>query len=203
MKIDVNDLTFENIDRWPLPIKIAAIAIIFGAIIFFGYWFINKQQLATIETAKLKEQELKQTFQVKQQLAANYDEYKQQLAVIKQTFGTMLRQLPSTTEVPGLLEDISQAGIASGLTFKLFKPQPEIKHEFYAELPIQIQITGNYHQLAEFASKIVGLDRIVTLHDFSINYETSPNKGVVNTHNLVMDITAKTYRYTEETKDKP
>jgi type IV pilus assembly protein PilO len=195
MKVDITDLTFENIDRWPVPIKILVIAVIFLLIVAFGYWFDNKQQLVVLDTAKQREQELKQTFRIKQQLAANYQAYKDQLAEIKQTFGTMLRQLPSTTEVPGLLEDISQAGIASGLTFRLFKPQPEVKHEFYTELPIQIQVVGTYHQLAEFVSKIVGLDRIVTLHDISI-----ARAGIETDGNLIMDITAKTYSYTE-TKD--
>jgi type IV pilus assembly protein PilO len=202
VRIDINDLTLENLDRWPVIVKISVIGIIFGLIIAFGYIFANKQQLSLLEKARQQELELKQTFILKQQLAANYSAYKIQLEQIKKTFGTMLRQLPSTTEVPGLLEDISQAGVASGLTFKLFKPQPEIKHEFYTELPIQIQILGHYHQLAEFVSKIVNLDRIVTLHDFNITREvSSENKTIIN-HNLIMDITAKTYRYTEN-RDNP
>lgn len=194
--MDFTELTFENIDRWPLVVKIILLSLIFVLILSFGYAFDSRQQIKSLDTAKHKEAELKQTFIVKQQLAANYSAYKQQLAEIKQTFGNMLRQLPSTTEVPGLLEDISQAGVASGLTFRLFKPQPEIKHEFYTELPIQIQVVGNYHQLAGFVSKIVNLDRIVTLHDFTIQRESATNNKAPDS-NLVMDITAKTYRYTE------
>ena len=198
MRFDINDLTLENLDRWPFIVKIMVIGIIFVLIIAFGYIFDNKQQLSVLEKAKQQELELKQTFILKQQLAANYSAYKIQLEQIKQSFGTMLRQLPSTTEVPGLLEDISQAGVASGLTFKLFKPQPEIKHEFYTELPIQIQILGRYHQLAEFVSKVVNLDRIVTLHDFNITREVSPENKTITNNNLIMEITAKTYRYTED-----
>jgi len=198
VRFDINDLTLENLDRWPFIVKIMVIGIIFVLIIAFGYIFDNKQQLSVLEKAKQQELELKQTFILKQQLAANYSAYKIQLEQIKQSFGTMLRQLPSTTEVPGLLEDISQAGVASGLTFKLFKPQPEIKHEFYTELPIQIQILGRYHQLAEFVSKVVNLDRIVTLHDFNITREVSPENKTITNNNLIMEITAKTYRYTED-----
>lgn len=202
MKIDLNDLTLENLDSWPIAIKFLVIGIVFVLIIAFGYWFDNKQQLATLSASERRELELKQIYQVKHQLAANYTAYKVQLAQIKQTFGEMLRQLPSSTEVPGLLEDISQAGVSCGLAFKLFKPLPEIKHEFYAELPIQIQVTGSYHQLAAFISKIVGLDRIVTLHDFTIGYEqTGANTAPIG-NNLLMEITAKTYRYTEA-KDEP
>ena len=198
MRFDINDLTLENLDRWPFIVKIMVIGIIFVLILAFGYIFDNKQQLSVLEKAKHQELELKQTFILKQQLAANYSAYKVQLGQIKQSFGTLLRQLPSTTEVPGLLEDISQAGVASGLTFKLFKPQPEIKHEFYTELPIQIQILGRYHQLAEFVSKVVNLDRIVTLHDFNITREVSPENKTITNNNLIMEITAKTYRYTED-----
>lgn len=198
MRFDINDLTLENLDRWPTIVKITVIGIIFILIITFGYIFYNKQQLNALEKAKQQELELKQVFILKQQLAANYSAYKIQLEQIKHSFGTLLRQLPSTTEVPGLLEDISQAGVASGLTFKLFKPQPEIKHEFYTELPIQIQIIGRYHQLAEFVSKVVNLDRIVTLHDFNITRVISSENKASTDNNLIMEITAKTYRYTED-----
>lgn len=200
MKIDINDLTFENLARWPVAIRYLVLGIIFLLILGLTYTFHYRQQIRSLDNAKQKEIELKQTLVIKQQLAANYSAYKEQLVQIKRSFGNMLRQLPSTTEVPGLLEDISQAGIASGLTFRLFKPQPEIKYEFYTELPIQIQVVGNYHQLAEFVSKIVNLDRIVTLHNFNIVKETPADK--TGSSNLIMDITAKTYRYTES-KDNP
>jgi len=200
VKIDINDLTFENLARWPVAIRYLVLGIIFLLILGLTYTFHYRQQIRSLDNAKQKEIELKQTLVIKQQLAANYSAYKEQLVQIKRSFGNMLRQLPSTTEVPGLLEDISQAGIASGLTFRLFKPQPEIKYEFYTELPIQIQVVGNYHQLAEFVSKIVNLDRIVTLHNFNIVKETPADK--TGSSNLIMDITAKTYRYTES-KDNP
>ncbi len=201
MKIDITDLSFENIDSWPLAIKSLVITAIFLLIVALGYWFNSKQQLVVLEKAKQHETELKQTFRIKQQLSANYQAYTHQLVEIKHTFGAMLRQLPSTTEVPGLLEDISQAGVASGLIFRLFKPLPEIKHEFYSELPISIQVVGNYHQLAAFVSKVVGLDRIVTLHDFSISNANKGGQPIPNSSNLVMDITAKTYSYTKS-KDR-
>ena len=170
---------------------------------FAGYWFDTKQQLADLDVAKIREVELKTDFETKAHKAINLDLYKQQMAEMERSFGAMLRQLPSQTEVAELLADISQTGLANGLEFDLFKPKDEIPAEFYAELPIQVKVTGVYHEFGAFVSAVAALPRIVTLHDISISpaqakeikgSDLKSDKGVV----LVMEATAKTYRYIEE-----
>ena len=133
------------------------------------------------------------TFENKQRKAANYDAYKAQLAQIEQSFGTMLRQLPGETEIPSLIVDISQTGLAAGLQEKLFVPQPEIPKDFYAEKPIKIRLTGGYHEIGNFVSGIAALPRIVTLHDITITPENQESFD-----NLSMEVTAQTYRYIDE-----
>ncbi len=142
---------------------------------------------------KAEEQQLRLTFENKQRKAANYDAYKAQLAQIEQSFGTMLRQLPGETEIPSLIVDISQTGLASGLQEKLFQPQPEIPRDFYAEKPIKIRLSGGYHEIANFVSGVAALPRIVTLHDINI---TPEGKDVFDS--LSLEVTAQTYRYLDE-----
>lgn len=204
--INISDITLENIGSWPPPVKIIAIAIICVAILVAGIMLDLRKQMDHLNGAEKSVSELRLKFEAKQHQAANLDAYKKQLREMQQSFGEMLRQLPSQTEVPGLLEDISNAGLASGLEFKLFAPSKEIQHDFYAELPIKMIVVGDYHQLASFVSRVATLGRIVTLHNFLIKPENekktnSAKRTPLPKEQLEMDITAKTYRYADsETK---
>ncbi|HEX6995783.1 MAG TPA: type 4a pilus biogenesis protein PilO [Gammaproteobacteria bacterium] len=180
--------------RWPLPFRIGAVVLTFALVVGLGIWqFVVKAEMPILDKAKLEEQELRATFDQKQRKAANFDAYKEQLAEIERSFGTMLRQLPGKTEVPSLLVDISQTGLGAGLEEKLFQPLGEIQKDFYAELPIKIRLTGSYHELGNFVSGIAALPRIVTLHDITITPATQNSYD-----ELTLDVTAKTYRYLEE-----
>jgi type IV pilus assembly protein PilO len=187
--LDVND-----VGRWPLPFRIAVIVLVFVVVGFAGVWFmIVKDKAPQLARAEAEEQELRVTFENKQRKAANYDAYKAQLAQIEQSFGTMLRQLPGETEIPSLIVDISQTGLASGLQERLFQPQAEIPRDFYAEKPIRIRLSGGYHEMAKFVSGVAALPRIVTLHNIAI---TPEQQGVYD--KLSLEVTAQTYRYIEE-----
>ena len=187
--LDVND-----IGRWPLLFRVAVIIIVFAVVLATGIWFTIVQDKAPqLERAQADEKTLRVTFENKQRKAANYDAYKEQLAEIEQSFGTMLRQLPGETEIPSLIVDISQTGLAAGLQEKLFQPQNEAPKDFYAEKPIKIRLSGGYHEIANFVSGIAALPRIVTLHDINITPE-SPEAF----DQLSIEVTAKTYRYLEE-----
>ena len=191
---ELQSLDANDVGRWPLPFRVAVIAIVFLLVTGLGiYWFIVKDKAPQLERAQAEEQELRTTFENKQRKAANYDAYKQQLAQIEQSFGTMLRQLPGETEIPSLIVDISQTGLAAGLQEKLFVPQAEVPRDFYAEKPIQIRLTGGYHEIGNFVSGIAALPRIVTLHDITITPENNDSFD-----NLSMEVTAKTYRYIDE-----
>ena len=187
--LDVND-----VGRWPLVFRAAVIAIVFLVVLGLGiYWFIIQDKAPQLARAQEEEKELRVTFENKQRKAANYDAYKAQLAQIEQSFGTMLRQLPGQTEIPSLIVDISQTGLAAGLQEKLFVPQPEIPKDFYAEKPIKIRLTGGYHEIGNFVSGIAALPRIVTLHNIDITPENSDSFD-----SLSMEVTAQTYRYLDE-----
>ena len=187
--LDVND-----VGRWPLVFRAAVIAIIFVIVLGLGvYWFIVKDRAPQLSRVQQEEEQLRLTFENKQRKAANYDAYKAQLAQMEQSFGTMLRQLPGETEIPSLIVDISQTGLAAGLQEKLFVPQPEIPKDFYAEKPIRIRLEGGYHELGNFVSGIAALPRIVTLHNINIT-----RVGADSFDNLSMEVTAKTYRYIDE-----
>lgn len=187
--LDVND-----VGRWPLAFRAAVIVLVFIAVTFAGIWFtIIKDKAPQLTRAEAVEQELRVTFENKQRKAANYDAYKAQLSQIEQSFGTMLRQLPGETEIPSLIVDISQTGLASGLQEKLFQPQAEMPKDFYAEKPIKIRLSGGYHEMAKFVSGVAALPRIVTLHDINI---TPEEQGVYDS--LSLEVTAQTYRYIEE-----
>ena len=194
---ELQSLDANDVGRWPLPFRIAVIVIVFIFVTGLGiYWFIVKDKAPQLERAQNEEQELRLTFENKQRKAANYDAYKAQLAQIEQSFGTMLRQLPGETEIPSLIVDISQTGLAAGLQEKLFVPQAEVPKDFYAEKPIQIRLTGGYHEIGNFVSGIAALPRIVTLHDINITPESRDSFD-----NLSMEVTAKTYRYLDEEAD--
>jgi len=193
---ELNELDFQDIGSWPTPAKALGVAIICVVILFAGYWFDTKDQLAELERAEQQERKLKAQFKSNAKKAANIVLYKQQMVDMKQSFGAMLKQLPSETEVAELLVDVSQTGLASGLEFDLFKVDAEVPLEFYAELPIRIRVTGDYHEFGNFVSGVAALPRIVTLHDFSISREKDSSQ-------LVMEATAKTYRYIDEDLQAP
>ena len=187
--LDVND-----IGRWPLAFRAAVIVIVFGAVVAFGvYLTIVKDKAPQLEKAQQEEQNLRLAFESKQRKAANYDEYKKQLEQMEQSFGTMLRQLPGETEIPSLIVDISQTGLAAGLQEKLFQPQPEVRRDFYAEKPILIHLAGSYHDIANFVSGVAALPRIVTLHDINVTPDRTDAFD-----QLSISVTAKTYRYLDE-----
>ncbi len=189
---DINNLDFNNAGNWPAPVKAVAIVLLCAAVVGAGYWFDTKEQLAALEKAERVEVEKKEIFENKQRKAANLEPLRAQLEEMKQSFGAMLRQLPNQAEIDALLVDISQTGLASGLEFDLFQPQNETQAEFYAEKPIKIRVTGTYHEFGEFVSGVAALPRIVTQHDIRI----VPSQGKAD--ELVMEATAKTYRYIEE-----
>ena len=190
----------RDIGRWPVVFRLGLIAIIFVAVaLFASYYFVWKNQRPVLLQAQQEELGLRQTFEQKQRKAANLEAYKEQLREMERSFGAMLRQLPGKTEVPSLLVDISQTGLAAGLEEKLFQPANEVRREFYAELPIRIRLTGSYHELGNFVSGIAALPRIVTLHNIEIKPLGKENAGI---DELELDVTAKTYRYLEEDEDK-
>ena len=195
MNFNLDELTVDNISQWPEPIKYGTIVILSLFLIGLGYWLVIKDNFAEYDRLKQLEQELRIEFENKQYLASNITSYRNQMTVMEERFGNMLKKLPTENEMPGLLEDISKTGLASGLTFELFAPQNEIQHDFYIELPINITVVGNYQQLAVFLSRIGEMHRIVTLHDFVIEGASSKKQTSRKGDQLVMDITATIYRY--------
>jgi len=187
---DLKNIDINDISSWPLPIKIVGIALISIGLLFLGYYFVIADELTQHETEQKKEATLKETYLSKKALAINLPAYKQQMEEMQQTFGTLLRQLPNKTEVPNLLVDITQAGLGRGLSFVLFKPDKEKPQEFYAELPINIKVTGNFHQLGQFVSDLAALPRIVTVGNIDITAD--PKSSALN-----MVAVARTYRYLE------
>lgn len=198
-EINLNELDFSNIANWPLAARVFVIVLIAIAVLGLGYWFDIKDQQLRLEKAEKQESELKTQFETKARKAANLEAYEQQLEEMRQSFGAMLRQLPNKTEVADLLVDVSQTGLASGLEFDLFKPQGEVPRDFYAELPISIKVRGTYHEFGAFVSGVAALPRIVTIHDITISPPDKSGKdGAAASGDLVMELTAKTYRYLDE-----
>lgn len=188
---DLRRLDPKNIGNWPLGPKLGALVLLLIVIVFLSYWFDWQNQLEELESHRSKEVQLRQTFVDKKKQAINLDAYRKQLDDIEKSFGALLKQLPSKSEMDALLTDINQAGLGRGLQFELFKPAAsESLSEFYAELPIQLRITGGYHDFGAFATDISRLSRIVTLNDIGL---TASKEGA-----LVMDAVAKTYRYLDE-----
>ena len=191
---ELRSLDTNDPGRWPLPIRVGAVAVVFAAAVAFGiYMFVVKTEMPLLRRAEAEEATLRTQFEDRQRKAANFDAYRAQLAEIERDFGAMLRQLPGKTEVPSLLVDISQTGLGAGLEEQVFTPAGEIHKDFYAELPIKLRYTGSYHELGNFVSGIAALPRIVTLHDISIR----PGRGAAPDE-LTLDVTAKTYRYLDE-----
>jgi type IV pilus assembly protein PilO len=202
----LRQLDFKDVGRWPLLFRALGVLVVFVFVTLLLVWYFvwgengNRPELLK---ARAEQQSLWNTFDEKQRKAANLEAYRQQLAEIERTFGAMLRQLPGRTEVPSLLVDISQTGLAAGLQERLFQPGAETKKDFYAELPIKIQLTGGYHEFGTFVSGIAALPRIVTLHDIEITRTgtraSSGRRGApAPSDELTLNLTAKTYRYLDE-----
>ena len=197
MNFDINNIDFNNLGSLPLPIKAIFILVICVAVIGLGFYFDTRTQLTVLEGVQAQETELKSTFESTQRQASSLLPLKKQLAEIEDAIGDQLKLLPSKTEIEALLVDISQAGLAAGLEFRLFKPQPEQKTEFIATLPIQISVTGTYHEMGEFISAVAALPRIVTQHNVVIS-PVVVNVTEGDPLRLAMSIVAQTYRYLEE-----
>jgi len=187
---DLRRLNIKEVGNWPLLPKIGLLALLFIAIVAAGAFFDWKDQFETLDKAQAEEGRLREQFGQKKAKAVNYDLYVAQLKDVEQSFGALVKQLPNRSEIDALLTDINQAGLGRGLQFELFKPAvQERMADFYAELPIAIKITGNYHDMGAFASDVAQLPRIVTLNDVQITND----KG-----ELRMEATAKTFRYLDE-----
>ena len=192
---ELNELDLGNMGIWPMPVKIILTLMLAVGVGVAWYYLNTQDQLVALEREEKKEQELRVTFEKKQAKAVNLEAYKKQLEEMKQSFGAMLRQLPDKTEVAELLVDVSQTGLASGLEFELFQPSGEVPKEFYAELPIKLKVHGSYHEFGNFISGLAALPRIVTIHDVVIK---SSSKAEGSDAPLVLEATAKTYRYLDE-----
>jgi len=188
-EIDFSDIELSNIGDWPLVIKGAAVVLISILVLVGGYFLLTKDTLAELEKVQKEELALRDTFVAKYRKAINLESYKQQLAEMQQTFEALRRQLPDSTQVADLLVEITQAGLGHGLEFDLFEPKSEKPADFFAELPISIKVTGQYHQIAEFVSDVAAFPRIVTMHDLQLKKDGDK---------LVMTGIAKTYRYLDE-----
>ena len=185
---DVSEIDWDRIGIWPTPVKVVVCLVVAVAIVLAGYFLIVKDLNKTLEAATNKEQTLRSSFERKAFEASNLDAYRVQMEEMEESFGALVAQLPSDTEVPGLLEDIDEKGSDSGLNILSIDLQPENVREFYVELPINIEVQGGYHDLGGFVSGIAGMPRIVTLHDYDISQAATGNI-------LSMQILAKTYRY--------
>jgi type IV pilus assembly protein PilO len=183
--------------RWPFAVRAAAVGLCFVVVaVGLIYFFVWEDRMPDLQARQNQEQQLRSEFRAKHSKAVNLAVYKQQLTDIEKSFGALLRQLPSRTEVPNLLVDISQTGLAAALEEKLFQPGQEVKRDFYAELPIHIQLTGSYHEFGAFVSGIAALPRIVTLHDIQITPISKDKSAAFD--QLQLDLTAKTYRYLDD-----
>ena len=190
-------LDFNNIGNAPNGVKFGVLAVVFAAVIAAGLYFDTREQLRQLDVVERKETDLRNQFKIKADQAAKLELYKEQLAEMQASFQAILRQLPEKTDVESLLVDISQTALANGLEIKKFKPSDEIKKGFYAELPIELEVSGKFHDLASFISGVAALPRIVTLHNIKLERK-EPKKGEPDDGKLVMTATAKTYRYLKE-----
>ncbi|BBA37239.1 type 4 fimbrial biogenesis protein PilO [Methylocaldum marinum] len=189
----------ENAGAWPVPVKVGIITLL--CLVLGGLWYYldTQDQIALLEAEETKERELKTKFEQRQRKAVNLEEYKEQMAEMEKSFGDLLRQLPDKTQVPELLVDVSQTGLAAGLEFELFKPAAEIAKEFYAELPIEIRVVGDYMEFGEFISGLASLPRIVTIHNVKIAAHKKSDGAKKNVKEpLVMSALVRTYRYLDE-----
>ena len=198
---DLRNLDRNNVGGWPKSIKTFFAVLIIALILLAGWWFKIRDQQADLESAQRKEETLKKDFSVKQQKVVNLPAYRKQLEDMKEMLSTMLRQLPSKTEMPDLLVDISQTALAAGIVVDLFQPGAEVIKEFYAEKPIQLKMLGTYHQFGTFISGVASLPRVVilTMHDVSLKPAASgPNAPAAAGGQLTLEGTVKTYRYVDD-----
>jgi type IV pilus assembly protein PilO len=192
---DFADLDFENLGSWPAPVKVLAAIVLLMALLTIGYYYQVDSLQEKLNKERGNEAELRRDFERLSFEAANLEAYKRQMLEMEESFGALVSQLPSDTEVPGLLEDITNKGEQNGLAISKIDLLPEVPREFYIELPISIVAVGSYHDLGAFISGMAGLPRIVTLHDFNIE------SSGANTSQLQMNIVAKTYRYRDGLAD--
>jgi type IV pilus assembly protein PilO len=194
---DLRNLDRNNIGSWPRTAKIFFTVLLFGLIVLSGWYFFVRDQQDTLEQLGGKEEQLKQEFSQKQAKAVNLEALQQQLDEMQDMLRQLLRQLPSKTEMPELLVDVSQTALSAGLETELFQPGPEVPKDFYAEKPIQLRMVGTYHQFGTFISGVASLPRVVilTLHDVSLTPK-DPNSKAGGP--LVLQGTVKTYRYLED-----
>jgi len=190
--VDLADLDLENIGNWPAALKVILLALLFIALLVAGFYLHIEELNKGLATVKQEEQTLRVDFEQKAFEAANLEAYKAQLAEMEERFGALVAQLPSETEVPGLLEDITDKGELNGLNIERIDLLDEQEQNFYVELPIAIEAIGSYHDIGAFISGMAGLPRIVTLHDFEIIIDGN------GSNMLEMSVNAKTYRYREE-----
>lgn len=187
---NLRNIDLKDLANAPTPVKMVVLAVAFVVVLFAGYWFVWSSQLTALSSSQQEELSLRDSFVMKKHQAMNLDIYKQQLVDIDHSFGALLKQLPNRSQMDALLSDINQAGLGRGLQFELFKPGSETTKDFYAELPINIRVTGSYHDFGAFASDIAQLSRIATLHDVNI--------GVDKDGGLYMNAIIETYRYLDE-----
>ncbi|WP_292994935.1 type 4a pilus biogenesis protein PilO [Nitrosomonas sp.] len=189
--LELRQLDINQAGNWPVAFKVAALAILFVAIIVAGHLMVWQEQIETLENIQAQEETLKNTYLAKKRNAVNLPALRLQLKDIEQSLRSLLKQLPDKSEMEALLVDINQAGLGRGLQFELFKPAAkETIHTFYAELPVSIRVTGGYHDIGAFTSDVAQLSRIVTLNDISLTPGTDGK--------LVLDAVAKTFRYLDE-----
>lgn len=203
MNVSFDELSFENIGKWPFSLKLRAAGLALVMLLILGYWLFIRHQVYQLKQAQQAELQLRSELATKQPLVTNFAAYQRQLQSIGEHLDKMLYQLPVETGVPALLEAILETGVESGLTFELFKSLPEVEKDFYAELPIEIRIKGRYHQLAEFISRIASLDHIVTIHDVHIErVRASQSQQAALTDELSIFLMVKIYRYVYEKEEQ-
>jgi type IV pilus assembly protein PilO len=190
---DFRGLNPNDVGSWPVAPRIAVLVTLFVALIGAGWWFVWQDQIDALDGKRNEEVKLKEEFLNKKRQAVNLDLHIQQLNEIDRSFGALLKQLPNKSEVEALLVEINQSGMGRGLQFELFKPGQELVKDFYAELPISVRLTGNYHDFGAFAGDIGRLSRIVTLNNLSINVNAQAKDG-----SLTLDAVTKTFRYLDE-----
>jgi type IV pilus assembly protein PilO len=186
---ELNNLDMSDMGSWPVAGKVIVVAVLSILIATLTFFLLVDDKITQLEMSEAKEQELRQVYRVKYASAVNLELYKKQMIEMEQTFSYLLKQLPATHETPGLLDDITYAGTSTGLTFVKINWLPEIEKDFYTELPIKIDVVGDYHQFGNFVSEVAKLPRIVSLHDFSVTTDKDER--------LVFNVVAKTYRYKE------
>lgn len=192
---DPNDIDFNNAGSWPAAVKAIVLIVLFASLIFGGYWFLVKDQYVQYDRVASEEKTLKEQYESRAFKVANLDAFREQMLEMQKSFGALLKQLPAKTEVPGLLEDITNTALGSGLEIKSIQLKPEVSKEFYVELPMEIEVSGTYHDIASFVSGVASLPRIVTLHDMVISFVSKAKDDTSGSEKLTMQVSAKTYRY--------